>query len=107
MLANVAEDSVATHLDINLEDILIETQAVEDNTNVEAVIVNGKIQLQELNTSTPSESSKELPAGIKHAILLMIGNLYANREPISYGAVIKVPYTLDYLLGLYKNYKHS
>jgi hypothetical protein len=31
--------------------------------------------------------------------------LYANREPVTYGTVIKVPYTLDYLLGLYKNYQ--
>lgn len=46
----------------------------------------------------------ELPAAVKQAILLMVGNLYANREPVAFTSVNKVPYTLDYLLGLYKHY---
>lgn len=46
----------------------------------------------------------ELPSGVKHSILLMVGNLYATREPVAYTSVSKVPYTLDYLLGLYKLY---
>lgn len=46
----------------------------------------------------------ELPASVKHAILLLVGNLYANREPVSYTTVVKVPYTLEYLLGFYKHY---
>lgn len=45
-----------------------------------------------------------LPPAITHSILLMVGNLYANREPVSYTSIAKVPYTLEYLLGLYKNY---
>lgn len=45
-----------------------------------------------------------LPASITQAILLLVGNLYNNREPISYGTVTKIPYTLEYLVGLYKKY---
>lgn len=45
-----------------------------------------------------------LPPAITHSILLMVGNLYATREPVAYGTVQKVPYTLEYLLGLYKHY---
>ena len=45
-----------------------------------------------------------LPASIVQAILLLIGNFYANREPVSYGTVVKIPYTVDYLLSLYKHY---
>ena len=45
-----------------------------------------------------------LPPAVVQAVLLLVGNLYNNREPISYGSVTKIPYTLDYLLGLYKNY---
>lgn len=45
-----------------------------------------------------------LPSAIKHSILLMVGNLYATREPVAYTSVVKVPYTIDYLLGLYKLY---
>ena len=47
----------------------------------------------------------ELPPAIKHSLLLMVGNLYANREPVAYTSVAKVPYTLEYLIGLYKHYE--
>ena len=45
-----------------------------------------------------------LPPAVIHAMLLMIGNLYANREPVAYGTVTKVPLTYEYLIGLYKKY---
>lgn len=46
-----------------------------------------------------------LPPSVIHAMLLMIGNLYANREPVAYGTVVKIPYTYEYLVGLYKKYE--
>ena len=67
----MAEDAVAHHIDIVLEEM----------------VVDGN-----------------LPSAIHHSILLLVGNLYANREPVAYSSVAKVPYTLDYLLGLYKRY---
>ena len=70
-LIQVAEDAVAHHIDIALEDM----------------VVDGV-----------------LPSAIHHSILLLVGNLYANREPVAYTSVAKVPYTLDYLLGLFKRY---
>ncbi|MBD5252318.1 MAG: phage gp6-like head-tail connector protein [Bacteroides sp.] len=45
-----------------------------------------------------------LPNSVYHSILLMIGNLYSNREPVSFTTATKVPYTLEYLLATYKNY---
>lgn len=70
-LIQVAEDAVSQHLDIALQDLLVDGI---------------------------------LPSAVIHSILLIVGNLYATREPIAYGTVVKVPYTLDYLLGLYKHY---
>lgn len=44
-----------------------------------------------------------LPEPIKHAIKIMIGHLYNMREPVIAGvSVVKVPYTLEYLLSPYK-----
>lgn len=45
-----------------------------------------------------------IPAALSHAMLLYIGTLYAQRESISYGSVVNVPFAYDYLLSLYKNY---
>lgn len=49
----------------------------------------------------------ELPPAVKSAILLLVGNLYANREPVAYTSANKVPYTYDYLISLHKNYSAS
>lgn len=46
----------------------------------------------------------DLPAGLRHAVLFLVGQLYANREPVSYSAPSAVPYTYDYLVSLYKRY---
>jgi hypothetical protein len=50
------------------------------------------------------EAGGQLPPAITHAMLLMVGNLYANREPVSYGIMAKIPLSYEYLIGLYKKY---
>jgi hypothetical protein len=46
-----------------------------------------------------------LPKPIYQAILLMVGQLYENREPVVSGTIVtKIPYTLEYLLAPYKNW---
>jgi hypothetical protein len=68
-----------------------------------AVEVDLDIELTELVSREGS-----LPAPVKQAMMLLIGNLYANREPVAMGAAAnKVPYTYDYLKGLFKNYPLS
>lgn len=48
------------------------------------------------------------PAPVRQAMLLLVGNMYANREPVAIGAAANaVPYTYDYLKGLFKNYPLS
>lgn len=45
-----------------------------------------------------------LPLPIKHAILLMVGNLYSNREPAAFAQSYRVPLSYEYLLGPYIKY---
>lgn len=65
----------------------------------DAVAININVQLDSITVGG------ELPPAVKAAILLLVGNLYANREPVAYTSVNNVPYTFDYLISLYKNYK--
>lgn len=52
------------------------------------------------------DADGNLPAPIIQAMLLTVGNLYANREPVAMGvAANAIPYTFEYLKGLYK--KHA
>ena len=45
-----------------------------------------------------------LPPAVIHAMLLLIGTLYANRESISYGQAHVVPHSYTLLLDLCRNY---
>ena len=49
-----------------------------------------------------------LPISLKQAIKIMVGNLYANRESVSFNAYpSKIPYSYEYLLQPYKSYKRN
>ena len=50
------------------------------------------------------ENSK-LPAPIKHAMLLLVANMYMNRESVSYGSAQDIPHSYDYLLNQFENFK--
>lgn len=51
-------------------------------------------------------STGKLPMPIIHAMLLLVGSLYMNRESVSFGAAVPVPHSYDYLISLYQNYDH-
>lgn len=47
----------------------------------------------------------DIPAAIKHAMLLYIGEMYNNREVNAYGvSVTPTTFNFEFLIGLYKNY---
>lgn len=75
-LEQVAENAVERHIDDNLGRIFI------------------------------ASGGKQLPAPLVHSILILLGNLYANRESIAYTSLTEIPYNLTYLLDLYKNYSN-
>lgn len=50
-------------------------------------------------------SGTTIPLAIKWATLLMVGNLYANREPVSFGSPVAIPFTLEFLIAPYINYE--
>lgn len=46
----------------------------------------------------------DLPSPLLHAMLLFIGDMYNNRESVSYSSPHEVPFSYEYLLSLYKDY---
>jgi len=50
------------------------------------------------------DNTVDIPLVVKQALLLMVGNLYANREPVSFGGATTIPYTIQYLIEPYINY---
>ena len=45
-----------------------------------------------------------LPSPLQHAIKLLVGDLYNNRESVAFAAPHEVPRTLHYLLQPYRKY---
>lgn len=46
----------------------------------------------------------KLPPSVRHAILLLVGHLYANRESVSFATATEIPLAYQYLLQPYKSY---
>jgi hypothetical protein len=47
------------------------------------------------------------PETVLHCIRILAATWYAGREGVSFGSPNKIPYTLDYLIGLNRNYDDS
>lgn len=87
--------------------LLVDDGFKEDDVYIGDLIKVSEDSVQQhldISLSDLEDGDGLLPSSVSHAILLMIGNLYTSREPVSYGTVMKVPYSYEYLLGLYKHY---
>lgn len=62
----------------------------------EAVLINADIASGNLGDG-------EYPS-LRHAILLLVGNLYANRESTTYSTINEVPDAFRYLINLNRNW---
>lgn len=56
------------------------------------------------NLSELQDGNGGLPSPLLHAILLLVGNMYMQRESISFSNATEVPLSYSYLLDLYKDY---
>jgi hypothetical protein len=98
-------------LDLAKQHLLVDASVTEDDGYIAQLcdVAEAAVEVeidQPLDTLTDEDG--HLPAPIIQAMLLTVGNLYANREPVAIGAAANaVPYTYDYLKGLFKNYPLS
>lgn len=100
MYVTIEEIKQHLYIDFEADDILLADmiQAAEE------------IIEKYLNTTfdTLLNENGTLPFPIKQSIKIMVGNLYNNRESVSFNAYpSKIPYSFEYLLQPYKNYKRE
>lgn len=93
-LIQVAEDTVEKHIDRDITEVckvyeepLNNVEDEDDDNNEEEVVIN-----------------YILPQPLKHAMLLYIGNMYDNRESVSFGSPRDIPFSYEYLTQLYRKY---
>lgn len=93
---DMAKKHLNVELDYTLDDELIlgYIQAAE---NAVRVHINDDLE------ALAEQNGGCLPSAICQAMLLMIGNLYQNREIVGQ-RVIALPFNYQYLIDLYRNY---
>ena len=87
--------------------LLVDSSFTEDDNYIMSLIQVSEDSVQQhlnFSLSDLEDEGGNLPPSLKHAILLMVGNLYMNREPVTFGSVAQIPYTLEYLINLYRNF---
>ena len=70
--------------------ILVAEDAIEKNTDI---ALNEQME------------GGKLPPSVILSILIIVGNLYANREATTYSSISDVPYSFKYLVNLSRNFQ--
>jgi uncharacterized phage protein (predicted DNA packaging) len=96
-------------LDLAKKHLNIEDDFTEDDEYILSLIEvaesSVRVHINEDFVDIAEKNGGELPPPILHAALLMIGNLYQNREVIG-NKNLALPYNYQYLIDLYKNYNN-
>ena len=94
-------------LDILKKHLNIESSFTDDDTYItgleevaEQVISQDLcIDIEDIESSTVG-----VPKPLQQAILLLVGQYYANREPVAFASSSEVPLTYRHLISLYRKY---
>ncbi len=65
----------------------------------EVVAMDICVPLEELE-----DEQGEIPAPLRQAVLLMVGNYYVSRESLVFGALVHETPSYKHLIGLYRDY---
>ncbi len=83
----------------------------EDNYIQQLIEVAEEVVCKSINsdtllllTGTTGDTINQIPKSLQQAVLLMVGQFYANREPVAFASVNKIPLAFDYLISLYRKY---
>lgn len=88
------------------EHLNISASYTEEDTMLNSMIEASEIAVENY-LQQPIDTfviENKLNAALKHAIKIMVGNFYANRESVAYTNPQPVPYTLEFLLKPYRKY---
>lgn len=94
-------------LELAKQHLNLEPDYVDDDKYIETLIEVAEQAVEvHVNEKLEDIADKEgqIPKPLLQAILLMVGNLYQNREMVAPMKVTALPYNYEYLINLYKNY---
>lgn len=91
---------IKQHLNID-QDFTADDEYLTSLGDVAEEIVLKHLDYNDINEIVVKYSG--FPVPIRHAMLLLVGNMYMNRESVSTVSMISIPHSYEYLLAMYKN----
>lgn len=89
----------------------IDSEFTDDDAYIESLgDVAEEIVSRHLNSDLELiayDNEDKLPAPIKQACLLLIGDFYQNRENNVFTSVTELPHSYEYLLSMYRDYTNN
>lgn len=84
----------------------IENDFTEDDSYISSLIEVSQDAIERhINTKLSDiAGSGDLPPALKHLIMFLAADYYANRETVSFASCVEIPHTFQYLIGLFRNY---
>ena len=98
------------HIDLQLakRHLNVEESFTEDDEYIKGLIEPAEAVVEKDICEKLSELEKEnegkLPSPLRQCILLMVGQFYANREPVAFVQSAEIPLSYSHLVSLYRNY---
>lgn len=89
------------HLNLN-EDFRDDDEYIMSLVEVAEKVVERHIDTR---LSKLEDGDGDLPTPLLQAMLLLVGNFYANRESVAFASSNEVPLSYNYLIDLYRNYR--
>ena len=78
--------------------------SIKNSCNNKTWIDTSGVSYSSTDDCDTTVSGTTIPLPIKQAILLLVGTLYANRESVSFGNPVKIPFTIEWLIQPYIQY---
>lgn len=95
----VTLEEIKKHLNIDFGD---------DDAYLSDIVIVAQMSVEKaISTDLASYEAEDgsLNPMLKHAVKILAGNFYANREPVSFATPSVIPYTLAYLIRPFKKYQ--
>lgn len=107
-MSNIVDFDNIQYVDLETakKQLNIEDDFQDDDLYILALIDVAQSAVEKYLDMPLSDMCKDnvLPSPIKHAILLLVGTFYAQRESISTSSMQPVPNAFEMLCDLYRNY---
>ena len=97
-------------LELAKKHLNIDPDFTDDDSYIEQLCQVAEIAVEkhiDCELKTQIDEVGNLSSPLLQAMLLFVGNMYANRESVSLSNMSELPLAYNYILDLYKDYKNK